>query len=150
MRGQISPLLTNQKPVITTRWTVMKLPGTGLEAHGHYLALYGSPGARHSSFIPDWELTRVPPDRAVLGNTAHSSAHCLIAELLHPFSRSLFLMNMNAINSHWWPRCHEPLIRIKDWSCVRLQIRCWLSFTSCLCHPCDNQETPIMKYSEEN
>ena len=53
MRGPISPQLINQKPVLVTRWTVMKLPGTGLEAHGHYLALYGRPGARPSSFIPD-------------------------------------------------------------------------------------------------
>ena len=46
---------TNQRPGFTLAdqseacvgpgWTVMKLPGTGLEAHGHYLALYGSPGA---------------------------------------------------------------------------------------------------------
>ena len=57
------PVWTNQRSdhtladqseaCVGTGLTVMKLPGTGLEAHGHYLALYGSPGARPSSFIPD-------------------------------------------------------------------------------------------------
>ena len=47
------PLADQLEACVITGLTVMKLPGTGLEAHGHYLALYGSPGARPSSFIPD-------------------------------------------------------------------------------------------------
>ena len=149
MRGRISPPLTNQRPVLAPA-DCNEVAGDRFRGTRSLSHIIRQPRSSAQQFYSRLRINKSLPG---VSWVTLSSADCLIAASCIPSPDLYFSWILNKLMPSIVSDGHEPLIRIKDWFRVRLQIRCRVSVTWCYImsvSPRDNQEEPIMEYSEQN